>query len=401
MASIIQNKKDGKVISYKFKVCVGRDEFGKQVWRCTTWKAPDSMIPSRAEKAAQKAAAEWERKVKEEYILDLQKPERVKEREIERTRTEFAYFVREIWYPICICNGEHKPTTTEFYRHISNVIADYFSGKALQSISPTDIDKYLIYLHTKYRTKQEKPLAAKTIRHHYCALGYIFSFALNKEYITKNPMDKVDCPKTQKKKVDAFTEEQARSFFGYLDECPIDFRCMLNLLITTGIRRGELMGLQWGDIDFDNHIISVNRNITYTPASGIVVSTPKTECSMRQIPVMPSVAAVLMEYRNGAEDWKKNDFLFPKDGNPSLARDPNSITRRVKRFMKLHGLPDMSPHDLRHSCATLLLSNGADIKSVQEILGHSNASTTLNFYIKSDMKQMKAATDKFAMAFGL
>ena len=401
MASITQNKKDGKVISYKFKVCVGRDEFGKQVWRCTTWKASDSMIPSRAEKAAQKAAAEWERKVKEEYILDLQKPERVKEREIERTRTEFAYFVREIWYPICICNGEHKPTTTEFYRHISNVIADYFSGKALQSISPTDIDKYLIYLHTKYRTKQEKPLAAKTIRHHYCALGYIFSFALNKEYITKNPMDKVDCPKTQKKKVDAFTEEQARSFFGYLDECPIDFRCMLNLLITTGIRRGELMGLQWGDIDFDNHIISVNRNITYTPASGIVVSTPKTECSVRQIPVMPSVAAVLMEYRNGAEDWKKNDFLFPKDGNPSLARDPNSITRRVKRFMKLHDLPDMSPHDLRHSCATLLLSNGADIKSVQEILGHSNASTTLNFYVKSDMKQMKAATDKFATAFGL
>ena len=60
MASITQNKKDGKIISYKFKVCVGRDEFGKQIWRCTTWKAPDGMIPSRAEKAPQKAAAEWE-----------------------------------------------------------------------------------------------------------------------------------------------------------------------------------------------------------------------------------------------------------------------------------------------------------------------------------------------------
>lgn len=401
MASITQNKKDGKVISYKFKVCVGRDEFGKQIWKCKTWKVPEGLIPSRADKAAQKAAAEWERQAKDEYLKDLQNPLRVKEREIERTRTEFAYFVREVWYPICICNGEHKPTTTEFYRHISNVIAEYFSGKALQSITATDIDKYLIYLHTKYRTKQGKTLAAKTIRHHYCVLGFIFSFALNKEYITKNPMDKVDCPKAQKKKVDAFTEEQARSFFGYLDECPMDFRCMLNLLITTGIRRGELMGLQWGDIDFDDYVISVNRNVTYTPASGIVVSTPKTECSVRQIPVMPSVAAVLMEYRNRTEEWKKNDFLFPKDGNPSLARDPNSITRRVKRFMKLHDLPDMSPHDLRHSCATLLLSNGADIKSVQEILGHSNASTTLNFYVKSDMKQMKAATDKFATAFGL
>lgn len=108
-------------------------------------------------------------------------------------------------------------------------------------------------------------------------------------------MDKVDCPKTPRKKVDAFTEEQARSFFGYLDECPMDFRCMLNLLITTGMRRGELMGLQWGDIDFDDCVISVNRNVTYTPDSGIVVSTPKTECSVRQIPIMPSVAAVLMQ----------------------------------------------------------------------------------------------------------
>jgi len=69
--------------------------------------------------------------------------------------------------------------------------------------------------------------------------------------------------------------------------------------------------------------------------------------------------------------------------------------------MKRHGLADMSPHDLRHSCATLLLSSGADIKSVQDILGHANASTTLNFYVKSDLKQMQTATQKYAMAFNL
>jgi site-specific recombinase XerD len=69
--------------------------------------------------------------------------------------------------------------------------------------------------------------------------------------------------------------------------------------------------------------------------------------------------------------------------------------------MKVNGLPDMSPHDLRHSCATLLLSSGADVKSVQEILGHTNASTTLNFYVKADINQMQAATNKLAAAFGL
>ena len=400
MASITQNRKDGKIISYKFRVCVGRDEFGKQIFRCTTWKVPTGLIPSRMEKAVQKAAAEWEKSVRAEYQKDLLDPERVRKREIERTKTEFSFFVREVWYPVCICDGEHKPTTTEFYRHISNQIADYFNGKVLQSISSTDIEKYLIYLHTQYKTKQGKPLSTKTIRHHYCVLGFVFSYALKMQYIWKNPMDRVDSPKIQRKKVDALTSVEAMRFFTLLNHCPIDFRCMMSLMITTGIRRGELMGLQWGDIDFEGCVISICRNVTYTPVSGIVVSSPKTFCSIRQIPLIPSVATLLQEFRNNAEG-NKQDYLFPKDGNPSLARDPNSVTRRVKRFMKLNDLPDMSPHDLRHSCATLLLENGADIKSVQEILGHTNASTTLNFYVRSNLQQMKTATDKFAAAFDL
>lgn len=94
-------------------------------------------------------------------------------------------------------------------------------------------------------------------------------------------------------------------------------------------------------------------------------------------------------------------FLFPKSNEVFLPRDPNSVTWRVKRFMKRNGFPDLSPHDLRHSCATLLLSHGADIKSVQEILGHADASTTLNFYVKADLRQMQTATDKYAAAFNL
>ncbi len=348
MASITQNKKDGKVVSYKFRACVGRDDFGKQIFKCHTWKVPDGLAASRIEKSAYRAATAWEKEARNEYENDLRNPERVKEREVLRSRTEFSEFIRDVWFPICICDGEHKPTTVEFNRHISNVIADYFKGKAIQQVSGADIEKYLIYLRTKYKTVQNKPLAPKTVRHHYCTLANIFSYAMKQEVIVKNPMEKVDCPKLQKKKVDALTAEQAKIFFSLLDDCPMDFRCMLNLFITTGVRRGELMGLQWGDIDFTQQVISISRNVTYTPESGIVVSTPKTDCGIRPIPLVPSVVTLLSQYREQSGDWKKSDFVFPKGGNPALARDPNSITRRVKHFMVKNGLPDMSPHDLRH-----------------------------------------------------
>lgn len=97
----------------------------------------------------------------------------------------------------------------------------------------------------------------------------------------------------------------------------------------------------------------------------------------------------------------KNAVLFPNKEDVFLPRGPNSVTRCVKWFMKNNGFPNLSPHDLRHSCATLLLSQGADIKSVQEILGHADASTTLNFYVKADLQQMKSTTEKYAAAFNL
>ena len=117
MASITQNKKDGKVVSYKFKACVGRDELGKQVFKCSTWKVPEGLIPSRVEKAAQKAAADWEKQVKDEYLKDLQNPERIKEREIARKHTEFSKFALQDWFPVCIDDGDHKHTTVDFYKH--------------------------------------------------------------------------------------------------------------------------------------------------------------------------------------------------------------------------------------------------------------------------------------------
>ena len=149
------------------------------------------------------------------------------------------------------------------------------------------------------------------------------------------------------------TEEQAQEFFKALSDCPLDFHCILQLLITTGMRRGECLGIQWGDIDEMGGTITISRNVSYTPQSGIVVSTPKTTNSVRTIPIMKNTLRLLQQLKSQMQNQHPDTvltkaFLFPKSNEVFFPRDPNSVTWRVKRFMKRNGFPDLSPHDLRH-----------------------------------------------------
>lgn len=399
MASIYPNKKDGKVVSYKFKAFLGRDEYNKQIIRCTTWVPPADLTASKKLKAAQSAAAVWEAELKSKGLEKEEQPQKPK-------LARLSDYIQNTWFPLEVDNGERKPTTATFYRSMVTLICGYFKTDYLHEITSTDIDKYLLFLRTKYKGRNGKGLSPKSLRHQYATLKLIFADAQNREYIDKNPMDKVKAPKLQKHPVDALTEQEAQRFFAALGEYPLDFRCLLQLLITTGIRRGECAGLKWKDIDAESKTIRISRNVTYSSGNGIVVGTPKTENSIRTVPLMDSTLSLLLQYKKQVQTEYPSTilneaYLFPITASVFEPRDPNTITRRLKRFMKRHSLPDLSPHDLRHSCATLLLSSGADIKSVQEILGHANASTTLNFYVKSDLQQMKSATDKFASAVNL
>lgn len=396
MASIIQNKKNGKVVSYRLRVYLGKDDSGKQQFRFTTWKVPEGFTPAKAKKAALKAAEEWEQEVRAAH-----EEEQNQKQENKDINTEFASFVRDVWIPIVVCDGQRKTTTVEFYKQIAEKIIPNFQGRMLQDITTLEVQKYFVYLRTKYKTKYGKPLSDKTVRHHYVALKQIFRFAEEQELIEKNPMAKISPPKKTRKPVDAFTEEQAKDFLEKLKQEPLDFQCLLLLLITTGVRRGEVLGLQWRDIDFEKNLISVERNVTYTPASGIIVSTPKTVNSVRVIPAIPSVVELLQKYKEQSGSRKKTDFLFPSTKGVDIPKIPDSVTDRVIRFMKRSGLPALSPHDLRHSCATLLLNNGATVKAVQGILGHASAATTLDYYVRMDLGQMQSATDQLALAFGL
>ena len=114
MATIIENKKGGKIVSYKFRTYLGKDEFGKQVMRYTTWKPSEKLTPSKYQKAAEKAAAEWEKTVRQEYEKDLENPERVVERNIQLTCTEFTEFVNGVGFPVFVCDGNHRVLSAHY-----------------------------------------------------------------------------------------------------------------------------------------------------------------------------------------------------------------------------------------------------------------------------------------------
>lgn len=391
MATIIPNTKGKKTVSYKLRAYLGRDDQGKQIFRFKTWYVPDDLTPAKARKAAQKASDEFEKKARGEYEQEQKK--RGEDAGDNLVLIPFDRFIKEFWFPIFVCNGEHKETTIEYYRNMSARAAEHFQKKPLERITALDIEKFFVSLHSG-----DKPLAPKTIKHCYTALKSIFSFAMLCDIIQQNPMDRVGAPKLEKKKVDVLSTDDIKRFLFTLDmkETPIDFRCMCLTLIGTGVRRGELMGLQWGDIDFTANTIQIKRNVVYTPLSGVQISTPKTHSSFRTIPMIDILAYTLLEYKQTLCSSRDTDFVFQKEGYPEQPRDPNTITRRLKRFMKSHNFPDMSPHDLRHTFATQLLANSSDIKSTQKILGHSDSATTLNFYVSESDEQMRTAANKLS-----
>ena len=149
------------------------------------------------------------------------------------------YKRQDTWFVLQIRGENDKPNTIAFYKNMTRIISEYFKGSVLQEISPVDIQKYLVYLRTEFKSKLGKPLSAKTLRHQYGTLNLIFGYAEQQEMIAQNPMRKVNAPKKEKKPVDAMTKEQAERFFKLLPDCPMDFHCIMQLLITMGIRRGE------------------------------------------------------------------------------------------------------------------------------------------------------------------
>lgn len=393
MASIYPNTKNGRIVSFKFKAYLGRDENGKQKFKCMTWIPEKEMTSKKLMQTAQREATIWEH-----GVISHENEQR---RKNESQFISFNDFAENIWFPKEIDNGEHRKSTVAFNANMLKVITDYFAEIKLGDVTSSYIEKYLDYLKNIRVTSKNEHYSPKTQRHHYATLKLIFNYAQRMDYVEINPLDKVDSPKLIKHKVDALSKGDVTNFLREIENLPLRLRTIYTTLLTTGVRRGECFGLKWRDIDFEQGLVTIKRNVTYTAKFGITIGLPKTEAGVRAIPLTSRLLCLLKDFfveEKSEYDVGLDSFVFHSSESINVPQAPDYITRHMKRFMKRIGLPDMSPHDLRHTCASLLLQSGADIKSVQDILGHSDASTTLNFYVRSDMDSMRGATER---AFGI
>ena len=306
---------------------------------------------------------------------------------------------------------ELAPSTYKRYcRMLETRLLPYFGHFYVNKIKPTDImqfydllskDTQLVRKKGNDGNKTLKPLSGKTILEHHRLLRAMLHKAVYWQVIVSNPAERVQPPKAKKPKRKYYDDDQCKILLEnleQLDEEQIKYKTAIILTVFTGVRLGELMGLEWSDIDFRNGIISINRSSQYLADKGIFTKTPKTESSIREVAIPEFVISLLEEYKLWYEEqktlygelWDNSNRLFVQaNGKPM---NPSTISKWFVKFIGQIGLPVINFHGLRHTNATLLIAQNVDVAVVAARLGHAQITTTLNFYVHPIIAHNKKAS---------
>ena len=235
-------------------------------------------------------------------------------------------------------------------------------------------------------TVKKNNLSGKTVKHHHDLICSILSTAVKWNIIATNPAERLTPPKVKKNKPLYYEEKDLTRLLQLLNGEPITYRTLIFLAIDTGLREGELTGLRWDDIDFNHNRLNVSNQRQYISGYGVIDKPPKTEAGIRPVTVSPTVLILLKAYRKVQKEnrllmgnlWKDTPYVFIHDDGSPL--HPHRPYKWFMEFLQRHKLPKITFHSLRHTNASMMISQGADVVTVSGRLGHSDKRVTLNVY---------------------
>ena len=242
-------------------------------------------------------------------------------------------------------------------------------------------------------------LAVSTILHHHRLISSMLSTAVKWQLIFSNPCSRVVLPKNKRKEAVYLDEDQAAQLLQALEGESLQHQVIVKMLLYTGMRRGELCGLEWKDIDFERAVISVRRSSLYLSGKGVFEDETKNETSERCMKVSDDVIAMLRIWRAEqakerlrlGDQWQDNDRLFTAWNGAPIR--PDVITAWFHKFVTKNGLPPIHVHSLRHTNATLLIAAGTNLTTVAARLGHANTTTTSKIYAHAIKSADQAAAE--------
>ena len=392
--------------TYRIKVSLGYDETYKQITKSMTYKPKPGMTERQIKAELNRQAVLFEEKTKQEYAEHLRRVEMGLDDDTSLTarRVRFEPLAEE-WLNLMETTREMKPATIiriktmreRTYKAIGNVYVDVLNYRHIQ--------KFITSLAQKGVNKHTGGgLSQKTQKHYVTFISDVLSYARTCGLITDNPCTKVKTVKTDKKEKEIYSLDELKTLLTQINEkADLQHRVMFNLLAYCGMRRGELMGLEFKDIDFENNTLEIVRTSNYQNGdTGIYTSTPKTKSSIRELYLQPDLVKLIKEWQHEQQEtaekcgdlWAYSDRLFINwCGEPMRPYYPY---KWLKDFCEKENLPFKGLHSFRHTVATQSIVNGADVSTVSAILGHSAVSTTLNIYTHAVRKAKAKAANLMA-----
>lgn len=296
-----------------------------------------------------------------------------------------------------------SPKTYERYKSmLKSRILPYLGNMYLDKIQPMQ----LMYLYQElieatYISKNTTyKLSSKTVLEHHRLLHSMLQQAVYWQMVPYNAVDRVRPPKSRKSNINFYDDVQTIALIKALEGEELKFRVIILLTFFTVLPRGEVLGLEWSDVNFKNSSVTVRQASQYVSSIGVYNKDPKTESSNRVISILESIIKLLKEYKRKqleqrlklGSNWINTNRLFVQfDGRPM---HPDTITKWFRQFLEEKNLPHITFHGLLHTHATLLISQGLDVRTVSNRLGHAQTSTTLNIYAHSFAKMYREASDK-------